>query len=94
MRISIVGITWYKREDYEKLKSLFVDGRILPESYDDWLQSAEEVVNGFRAQGQAFKKVYIDPNTFPVWCASKGLEINANARSRFSAEQAYKGREI
>jgi hypothetical protein len=86
MRVSVVGIAWYKGEDYETLKRLFVDGDNLPETYEEWLNSAERLVNQLRRDGLAFQKVYIDPDTFPAWCAAKGLDLNATARTRFSAE--------
>jgi len=88
MRVSVVGIAWYKREDYETLKRLFTDGENLPTTYDDWLNRAESLLNQLRRNGQAFRKVYIDPNKFPGWCAARGLDIDAKARTRFSAENA------
>jgi hypothetical protein len=86
MSISIVGVAWYKKEDYETLKRLFTDGENLPETYDEWLKKAEGRLDEFRRNGQAFQKVYIDPDTFPAWCASRGIDIDAKARTRFSAE--------
>jgi hypothetical protein len=86
MRVSIVGIAWYKREDYERLKLLFTDGDKLHATYDDWLNGAERLLNQLRRDGQAFQKVYIDPDTFPGWCAARGLDVDAKARVRFSSE--------
>jgi len=90
MRISVIGIAWYRRTDYETLKRLFVDGEKLPATYDQWLKSAERPANQFSRDGQAFQKVYIDPDTFPAWCAARGLDIDANARTQFSAESVGK----
>lgn len=86
MRISIVGIAWFKREDYDKIKRLSTDGDGLPATYDDWLKAAEDIADQFRSNGQAFQKVHIDPNAFPAWCAARGLDVNAQARIRFSNE--------
>jgi hypothetical protein len=88
MRIAVVGIAWYKSEDYERLKGLFVDGDNLPTTYKEWLNSAERLVKQLARDGQAFQKVYIDPETFPAWCAARGLDVSAKARSQFSAESA------
>ena len=89
MSVSVIGIAWYKREDYETLKRMFTDGDNLPETYGEWLKTAERVVSQLRRDGQAFKKVYIDPDIFPAWCASRSLELDATARSQFSAESAF-----
>jgi len=86
MKASVIGIAWYKSQDYETLKRLFIDGDNLPTTYGEWLQSAERVVNQLRRDGHAFQKVYIDPETFSAWCAARDLELDANARTRFSAE--------
>lgn len=86
MRIAIIGIAWFKREDYAALKRLSSDGNTFAATYDDWLQSAEQLIEKFRTDGQAFQKVYIDPNTFPAWCATRGLEVNSQARIRFANE--------
>ena len=86
MRASVIGIAWYKSDDYETLRRLFADGENLPTTYGEWLKNAKRVVNQLRRDGQAFEKVYIGPETFPAWCAARGLDLDANARTRFSAE--------
>jgi hypothetical protein len=88
MRISVFGIAWFKREEYDAIKRLFIDGDGLPATYDEWLKAAERIVDKFTRDGQAFRKVHIDPYTFPAWCAARGLEINTQARVRFSTERA------
>ncbi len=86
MRVSVVGIAWYKREDYEKLLGIFVDNEKLASTYDEWLKDAERVVDQLRRDGHAFQKVYIDPDTFPAWCAARGMNIDAEARTLFASE--------
>jgi hypothetical protein len=86
MRISIVGIPWYERADYDSLRRIFIDRDKLPELFDQWLQLAEDLLNQFRKSGQAFRKVPIDPATFPAWCANRGLNIDAKARIEFANE--------
>ena len=86
MKISVVGIAWYRQEDYERLLSLFVDSNKLASTYEEWLKQAERLTDQLRRTGQAFQKVYIDPDTFPAWCAARGLNIDAKARIRFANE--------
>lgn len=83
MKIAVVGIAWYKREDYKALLALFTDSEKLAPNYQEWLKAAERLTDQLRRSGQAFQKVYIDPETFP---ASRGLNIDANARIRFANE--------
>jgi hypothetical protein len=86
VKVSILGIAWYRREDYPILLNLFSDRAILPATYDDWFKRAENLMDQLKTSGFAFQRVYIDPQTFPAWCAARGLDVNAEARSRFASE--------
>jgi hypothetical protein len=85
---SLQAMVWYKEEDWQTLKEMFVDGDMLPKTYEDWLERAEEMRVKVQAQGDAVIKVYIDPQTFPKWCDEKGMEMNAEARSQLAIEVA------
>jgi len=85
---SVQALVWYKEEDWQALKEMFVDGDRLPETYSDWLRRAEEMKEQVQAAGDAVIKVYIDPQTFPVWCGEKGLQMDAEARSQLAIEVA------
>jgi hypothetical protein len=86
MRVSITGIAWYHEGDYLRLRALFEDEKPLHPSYQEWLKAAERLTEQLRRDGNAFQKVYIDPNTFPLWCADRGLKIDSKARMRFANE--------
>lgn len=81
-------MVWYKKEDWATLKELFVDGDKLPRNYQEWLTRAEEMQKQARAAGDAVIKVYIDPETFPEWCAKKGVAMDSEARSQLAIEVA------
>lgn len=83
-KVQYVGMVWYRREDYEKLKSIFTDGHVLPDTFDRWLQLAENSFTKFSIQGITVEKVYIDPETFPGWCKERSFNIDAKARTAFS----------
>ena len=85
---SLQAMVWYKKEEWEILKEMFVDGDMLPVTYEDWLSRAEQMKNEVQAAGDAVIKVYIDPETFPEWCTQKGLEMNSEARSQLAIEVA------
>ncbi len=84
----IQAMVWYRQEDWEALKGLFSDSHLLPKSYSDWLARAEEMKARVQADGDTVIKVFIDPQTFPVWCADKGLAMDAEARSQLAIEMA------
>ena len=85
---SVQAMVWYKEEDWETLKKMFVDGDRLPESYQDWLTRAEDMKKQAQDAGDAVIKVYIDPQTFPEWCEKKGIAMDSEARSQLAIEVA------
>ena len=82
----IIGIAWYRSEDGVALKSIFVGSDKLQDSYQEWLEGAEEVEQRLRWDGHVVKRVHIDPKTFPGWCTLKGLRPNASARTEYASE--------
>ena len=84
----IQAMVWYREEDWDTLKTLFADSHLLPSTYADWLGRAEEMKTRVQADGDIVIKVYIDPETFPAWCAQKGLPMDAEARSQLAIEMA------
>lgn len=85
---SVQAMVWYKEEDWETLKNLFVDGDNLPAGYEEWRRRAEDMKNQAQAAGDAVIKVFIDPQTFPEWCEKKGMAMDSEARSQLAIEVA------
>ena len=82
----IQAMVWYKKEDWDTLMKIFTDSHLIPQPYEAWLEKAEEMAAKVQAQGDKVVKVYIDPETFPEWCKSKGRETNAEARADLAIE--------
>lgn len=79
-----VGVAWYTREDWAKLKAIFEDAESLPANYADWLAFAELSLQALKHQGISAYKVYITPDEFTVWCKQRGLRKNALARMQYA----------
>ena len=75
MSVDAIGVTWYRREDYERLKAMFKDGEKLPDTYEDWLAKAQVTVLTLAADRLRVERAYIDPETFPniTTLSAKGL---------------------
>jgi hypothetical protein len=84
--VRAIGIAWYRREDWDELRRLFVDTDVLPDTYNSWLSVAEKLVQNITRQGGIAEKVYIEPREFARWCAVRGLDIDAKARTRYANE--------
>ena len=80
-----VGAYWIKEEDYPALLQLFDDGDKMPPSWKEWLRVAEEMEQGLEAYGHVVLRVYIDPSTFPDWCAAHSTSPGSAGRRKFVA---------
>ncbi len=87
--VRIVGMVWYRREDYARLRKLFKDGHKLPATFDKWLEAAQKGKERFERDGHVVVKAYIDPDTFAGWCSTRFLNIDATARMQFANEAAF-----
>jgi hypothetical protein len=86
----IVGISWYRREDYDLLMSMFLDRENLDDTFDDWHSQALEVSAKLTREGLVVEKAFIDPATFPEWCRANGLKMDAKGRVQYANEWAAK----
>jgi|SRR5580704_4484660 hypothetical protein len=84
----IIGIAWYKKEDYKRIVSISKDGNIFSPSYEVWLAAAEKHVRALESKGFTVIKTEINPDTFPAWCAANGMDINGKARIAFGNSKA------
>ena len=85
---TLQAMVWYKEEHYEQLLAIFDDAELLPPTYQAWLVRAEEKKAEVEAAGDQVMKVFIDPQTFPEWCAQKGLPKDAEARTQLALDVA------
>lgn len=84
--IRAVGIAWYRREDYQKIRAVMADPDKLPATFDKWFYSANKFARGLEARGQIVERVYLDPDEFAEWCQRRGMNIDAKARMTFANE--------
>jgi hypothetical protein len=86
--IAYQGIVWYRQKDYDRLLTMFEDAHKLPRTYEDWLKWAKTDEQRVRKSGTWVVRAIIDPDTFPAWCESKKLKMDARGRKSFAAEKA------
>jgi hypothetical protein len=83
-KIHIVGIAWYKPENFDQLLAMFEDGNTIRLSYPEWRKAAELGVERHQRAGKTTVKIDIDPVEFPRWCAYEGRPMNAQARIAYT----------
>jgi len=87
--VRATGIPWYRREDYRRIREIMTDRDKLHTAHRDWEKAAESLEAHLKGQGHVVVRAVIDPEQFVIWCAARGLNIDAQARSRFANEMAH-----
>jgi hypothetical protein len=82
----ILAMTWYRREDWDQLITIFEDAHLLPPTYEEWQERAEAGRQRYESNGAVVEKIYIDPQNFPAWCRKRNLKADAEARTRYANE--------
>lgn len=88
-QISVIGMSWYKEHDYQRLRDIFDDGDKLPPTYAKWLQNAQYGFDELTSKGHIVIKAYIDPESFTGWCVKQGYRIDSKARNQFAIDTAH-----
>ena len=83
-----IGLPWYSREDYLRIRDMMTDRHNLAPTYDAWLAAAENNENVGRQAGLQISRIMIEPDTFAKWCTEKGLEPDSAARTKYVAEMS------
>ena len=84
---SVLGVGWYRREQWALLLSSSADRDELEDTYDEWLTSAEKTVAELQATGANPRKIDIDMEEMISWAQGKGVRLDGDARSEFIAIQ-------
>lgn len=87
--VLIVGMAWYRQEEYDAIRRIMADGLKLPPSFHVWRMNAETGEKKLRREGKTVVRVRIDPETFADWCRARGLNVDAKARIEFAASVAH-----
>lgn len=84
---AVVGVAWYSRAAWTRLRALVPDADRLEETYEDWVGVFERGVADLRAAGLAPARVAVDVDAFMAWCAGHALRPDSGARARFAADE-------
>jgi len=79
----VLGIAWYRREQWLLLKSASVDADEMHDSYDEWVDSAEKAFSCMRKEEKNVLKVVVDVEELIDWCRKENCPVDSSARARF-----------
>lgn len=86
-RRMVVGIAWYRPEDWEEIRRIAADADKLDETHDAWMRGAEVQREQMGRAGYYVHKVVIDPKKWAAWSRRKGMPLNGASRAQYVAER-------
>ena len=84
---TVVGIAWYRPEQWKLLREVSADVKNLEETHSEWMAEANKTLAILKQQGVAFVKVDVDVEELVKWCSEKGVKIDGAARSEFAVHK-------
>lgn len=86
--IRALGMVWYSEEHFAEVKAMMKDGHLLPRTYLQWQDKAEQGERKFRREGALVVRAHLVPDAFRQYCLRHGLDLDAQGRSHFAASVA------
>ena len=84
---TVLGIGWYRPEDWERLLQVISDRFNMQDSYAEWLADAKRVERQLTAQGTQVRRVFVEPDELAGWCLIHGLAPDGKGRASFVSEK-------
>ena len=84
--MQLVGIAWYRSDQWQRLRELSVDTETLEQTHQAWLTMATKTLDDLQKAGLRVQKVDVDVEELVSWCQERELPVDAQARARFVTE--------
>ena len=78
-----LGLAWYSRETWERLREIADDRDKLDDTYEDWQRQALTMIHDLDVVGRQIRKVPIDIEALVAWCRERKCRIDAAARAEY-----------
>jgi hypothetical protein len=82
----IVGIAWYRPEQYGLLRALAADADSMANTYEEWLAGVTKTMDDLHQRGIAARRVNVEVRDLAAWCQQRGRPLDGEARSTYAAE--------
>jgi len=86
----VVGVAWYRKDQWDQLLSLSEDRASLEDTFGEWLIDARLTMLRLRREGLDVRQVDVDVNDLANWCKEQGVHVTASTRAGYVAEKLRK----
>ena len=81
---TVMGVAWYRRDQWDRLLEISSDRAELEDTYDEWKAVAEENLVNLSQLVNKLRKVHIDVEELLIWCNSQNRAVDGDARTEFT----------
>lgn len=78
---TILGIGWYREDQWDLLLKYAVDKEDLESTYTEWLEGVTERMEEFSKSGIRCEKIPVDVEEIVQWCRDRGYPFDGASRS-------------
>jgi hypothetical protein len=87
LKAVVMGVAWYRPEQWERLREISEDGDKLETTYKEWAKNAERALQEMQKVGMHPEKVEIDVEELLRWCNERDRPVDASARVQYTTEK-------
>jgi hypothetical protein len=80
-----VGVAWYYKEQWDKIRSHSKDRDRVAKRYEDWESKALDYVKKLESEGVPVHRTYIDVDMLVAWCKRQGVDVDGKSRSDYAS---------
>jgi len=84
------SLAWFRREEWDRLLDVSDDRDDLEETFDEWVQVAQQQCEELGRLGYDVEKVDVDVEELVRWCLAQGTPVNGKARANFALRKVRK----
>jgi hypothetical protein len=82
---TIVGIGWYKKEEWDLLLSNSDDRKNMHDNFNDWEKDTNKRFQELLISGINVKKIPISVYGLLAWCKENKLKVNGSTKAKYIA---------
>jgi hypothetical protein len=82
-----IGLGWYSREAWERLRTIADDRAQLDDSFEEWERGALQAIRDLASVGRQVLRVSIDVEAYVTWCGERGCRLDSASRAEYVTER-------
>jgi len=90
----VLGIAWFRPDQWDLLRSLSVDVDVLELTHAEWEKLARQTIQDLARQGILARRVDVDVEQLQAWCIAQQRPLDASSRAAYAAARLRDGSEF